>query len=472
MKAALFTECGKNYGYGHLYRCLALADAFVRRGVETEFIVNGEVPVNVGSHPVMIKNWTEDRVFVEQKSDECDFIVIDSYRAEINIYETASRNAVCIFLDDFNRLVYPEGIVVNGAVSSEMMDYADNPLIKYLLGPKYAMLRSEFGNLDPKSIKDNIKNILVTFGGTDAAALGNEVVSKIRYILPDAVIHLICNGKEQFVQDNKTIIYHNRTAKNMVELMTLCDIAVSAAGQTLNELAVCGVPSLAFKIADNQSANLKGWREAGFIRGETTLATFDNDLNALRDTEERRFRSVSGQTVIDGRGGGRIVACALKIFAHKNLTFREVGNRDIQDLFELANDPVVRDNSFNTDKILFDDHKKWFDRVIDNDSHKLFIFEVAGVFAGQIRFDKRDSELVTSISIQHNFRGLGLGVIMLTYALDRIRNINFIDRSITAYIKEGNEASLSVFLNAGYKILSVENGIIKTGFNPYRDKNC
>jgi RimJ/RimL family protein N-acetyltransferase len=49
----------------------------------------------------------------------------------------------------------------------------------------------------------------------------------------------------------------------MAELMTASDIAVSAAGQTLFELARCGVPTIAVGVAENQRHNLEGFTDAG-----------------------------------------------------------------------------------------------------------------------------------------------------------------------------------------------------------------
>ena len=43
------------------------------------------------------------------------------------------------------------------------------------------------------------------------------------------------------------------------------DLAVSAAGQTLYELAQMGVPTIAIQVADNQKDNIEGWLKAGFI---------------------------------------------------------------------------------------------------------------------------------------------------------------------------------------------------------------
>ena len=43
------------------------------------------------------------------------------------------------------------------------------------------------------------------------------------------------------------------------------DLAISASGQTLYELACIGVPTIAIGIIDNQKNNIKNWINQGFI---------------------------------------------------------------------------------------------------------------------------------------------------------------------------------------------------------------
>lgn len=50
-----------------------------------------------------------------------DIIVIDSYLAGKGLYtEIRQRVKVAAYLDDFNRLEYPEGIIINGTVGAEL----------------------------------------------------------------------------------------------------------------------------------------------------------------------------------------------------------------------------------------------------------------------------------------------------------------------------------------------------------------
>ena len=65
--------------------------------------------------------------------------------------------------------------------------------------------------------------------------------------------------------DSTTELIYSPTAEEMKNVMINSDIAVSAAGQTLGELARVGVPAIAIGIADNQINNVRGWSNVGCI---------------------------------------------------------------------------------------------------------------------------------------------------------------------------------------------------------------
>ncbi len=49
MKVIVFTEGGRNYGYGHVSRCKALCEAFIETGVTPDLIINGDEDDNTSA---------------------------------------------------------------------------------------------------------------------------------------------------------------------------------------------------------------------------------------------------------------------------------------------------------------------------------------------------------------------------------------------------------------------------------------
>ena len=45
---------------------------------------------------------------------------------------------------------------------------------------------------------------------------------------------------------------------------------------------------------------------------------------------------------------------------------REALQLDVELLYKWANDPIVRQNSFQTEEIPHDTHREWFDRMMEN----------------------------------------------------------------------------------------------------------
>lgn len=121
---------------------------------------------------------------------------------------------------------------------------------------------------------------------------------------------------------------------------------------------------------------------------------------------------------------------------------------DMEAIFALSNEDVVRQQSINSSPIQWDDHQKWFSEKITDVSCEFYLVETGeGHFVGQVRIEARD-ENVISISISKEFRGKRLAATILEKASSMS---NF--QPITAYIKKDNQASLKSFEHAGYTCL-------------------
>ena len=123
---------------------------------------------------------------------------------------------------------------------------------------------------------------------------------------------------------------------------------------------------------------------------------------------------------------------------------RKAQKKDCLQLFTLSNDPLVRKNSFSSNEIEFDDHKKWFDSILESKDSCIFVAEISDILIGQIRYDKKLDMALISFAVSRAFRGLGLGCRMIESTLIPAGKELGV-KKIRAMVKESNPASIHTF---------------------------
>jgi spore coat polysaccharide biosynthesis predicted glycosyltransferase SpsG len=305
MHVLILTEGGMNIGFGHLSRCCAIYEAFQTKGISSEFILNGDKTVKVllKEKKYRIFNWLKEQKRLFSFLEDTDTVILDSYLAESKFYQRISETVeIPVYIDDYKRMDYPSGIVVNGNIYANAFKYAERKDTTYLLGTKYIPLRKEFWNIAEYNrylINKEIRNILITFGGRGYSALAYRLINYL---------------KDKF-KFSFTVIDTEKSmvgADKMFGSMLSADICISGGGQTLYELARVGVPTVGICFADNQRLNLEGWREKNFIEyigwhnDKNLLKKAASAINKLIPYRQRIRHSKIGRKYVDGRGAERI----------------------------------------------------------------------------------------------------------------------------------------------------------------------
>lgn len=335
MKILILTEGGEMIGFGHITRCVALSEALEERGIITELIANGD---NSILDFIKYKNfqrfdWIKNKEKLFHNIAKSDFVVIDSYLAEKSIYDKISEvtDGKILMIDDYNRIDYPKGIVVNPSTYGDKLDYLRKSDAVYLLGKDYIIFRKEFWNVPEKKISKKVKNVLITFGGRDNYDLANKIANFLKEKF-DIKIYIVN------VKNNKL------TSKEMLNLMLESDVCVSGGGQTTYELARVGVPTIGICFAENQLGNLTSWEQIGILKNvgwfndEKLFPTIGKIFNDL-GYESRLKMSKTGKEYFDGQGSKRIAEEIVKIAVNtKLLTLKRDKNKDIEGLKRKYND--------------------------------------------------------------------------------------------------------------------------------------
>ena len=466
MKIIIVTEGSRKIGFGHITRCMSLYQAFREKNLPVQFIVNGDTTIKhlLENTDHLIFNWLEDSLKFFELLDKSDMVIVDSYLAPKSFYEKISESvAFASYIDDNKRIDYPKGTVVNGSVLAENMGYPSLDEVQYLLGSCYIPLRHEFWNVPEKKTKTALESIMVTFGGDDLRNLTPNILKMLNKEHPHVNKKVVIGrGFEKIseiedLKDNQTELIYYPDAGGMLQTMMESDVAISAGGQTLYELARVGVPTIAVGVAYNQINNVNNWQKVGFIEfagfwdNENLCRLINEKIKLLEDKNLRFDKSKTGKMSVDGQGAIKIVKHCLNKYHAEKIKLRAANFRDIRDIYNLSNEDEVRSNSFNRTKIKFENHEKWFKCKIEDPDTIFLVVESENNFVGQVRFELEGNDATVSISISNKFRDLGLGITILEKSIKYLKlNVPKI-KVINAYIKENNKKSLRLFEKMDFK---------------------
>ena len=343
------TDASSKIGIGHLMRCLALAQALARKGLNVIFISGKEdlsashILLQYGFSPHLIENNIEQERDAELTCEiaaryQSRLIVIDHYKLQ-ELFRTRvkSRGFYLLVIDDIadqDRITADLILNQNFGAESLLSRYKEiTPLANdYLLGECYVMFREEILN-QGKNIRISREhhlqqlignkrnpNILVTFGGSDPLGLTPQTISILKEI-PSSLYHRILivlganapiftkEAAQKEIQDLPSAeVFIN---PKISELMGEADIAITAGGSTIYELAFLGVAPVIIRVAENQNRVCQN-----FARKGSAIVLFDpKDMKTLKKSILHLLSNVAliseyartNMKLIDGKGVDRVV---------------------------------------------------------------------------------------------------------------------------------------------------------------------
>ena len=436
-KLVIRTEANAQIGFGHYMRCRALAEAWTR-----EVFFAGAVPHSSKAiqSPIGSRADAEElSQYAEEVGAEC--VVLDGYQFD-DEYQRHIKQRLLV-LDDYGHAKhFHADLVLNQNLGMTAELYPDAG--KLLLGSRFVLLRSEFfpWRKASRAIPVEAKNILITMGGSDP---GN-VTLQIMLALDVAATVVVGPANPHLKILEKAKGPHTLVVNppNLPELMTQADFAFCAGGTTCWELAYLGVPFMVSVLAENQRNNAEQLVANGIAEkfDPTRIAQL------LSDPKRRSEMSEKGRALIDGEGATRV---AMQL-AGERIRLRPARTEDCRLLWDWANEPEARASSFSSEAIPWEDHQKWFARKLQDAECAIYIaVDEEEKFVGQIRFDG-DS---ISVSLDKNFRGQGLGVILIQQGVRKIfKERNF--ATVHAWVKPANAASIKAFETCGFNRAGTE----------------
>lgn len=334
-------DVSPSVGTGHLRRCLTLAQELKEHAAEVFFACRLE-SFNIEKYVAHIAagweeyNWSltpeEDARKVVQscRKYNIDSLIIDHYRADETYQKSLYASGVkWLQFDGAARYPFWADWILNispAASASKYESLKQRKETRLLLGPRYAPLRREFRKYNnaghPKS--GEVRTILLTFGGGDdrgATIFCLKAIQSLK-INVEKMVLLSSNNpkKEEIIKwcgENRANIKIIVDAEETVPYMASADLAITAGGMTVFELAALGVPAIILQIADNQTPITRAWQQQGYgvdmghldqLRREDLQREM---MSLVQDNVRRTAMSSAGKSMVDSLGAGRVARVLL-----------------------------------------------------------------------------------------------------------------------------------------------------------------
>ena len=363
-KILLRVDASREIGTGHVMRCLAMANEAKQRDWECIFVLRDpedEIVEYISSFDHRVKklisadnkkiicnatthgNWLP--VSQMQDANETvdiihdlkpDWIIVDHYALDPRWFSIVGKtNAKILVIDDLGdrELICDVLLDQNLGASAEKYDGKLPINCQLLLGPTFALLRSEFKDWRERSLENRldryVENILITMGGVDVDNHTLQIlkeISKSEYAMKCAFTVVAgrsyphTNSLNVFLQASKLNVSVLSNVKNMAEIMSKSDLCIGASGSTSWERCCLALPTISLAIADNQI-------EIAEQLSKRNVAIYSNISNLLRNFEKffdlsgkelQRALIANSRQICDGLGTLRVLDVLEKRFENRN----------------------------------------------------------------------------------------------------------------------------------------------------------
>lgn len=335
-------DSNKQIASGHIMRCISIAQAFKDAGEDVTFLIADENPIQMLER-ARIRYYTLHSVW-NQLMGEVDvmksllqsydkpLLIIDTYQVSKGYVEALLPYARICYLGSKPEYLGNLQALVNYSTDIDYEFYSSNygSTTKLLLGAAYAPLRKEFLDVQHKESLDGRCRLLLTTGNTDQRQHVEKIICAIAAspLFQQLEINVVVGGmfdnKEKLhsLYDNVENVHLHENVKSMSSLMGESDLAVSANGTTVYELAAARVPAITFSMVEEQIKSARKLNELGVVDycGEIyqdERQCIDSILKKIEkyvsSPEERKALTTKANSIVDGRGCERIANILLKL---------------------------------------------------------------------------------------------------------------------------------------------------------------
>jgi spore coat polysaccharide biosynthesis predicted glycosyltransferase SpsG len=247
-------------------------------------------------------------------SSGADFAVVDSYIPDAGFYKRLAERARFIAIDD----LHDRGVerfalvVVNYGIGArrDFYDYADNVNCEFLIGPRYALIRAEYWDLE----SHDEDYVIFVPGAADVLGVSATMAEWWSCDLGPLVIALGAlvsdetRGEVARKISGKANVRALRAPENFASLLAGAKFVISSASVTAYEALAMGKRVAVFSAADNQRGlgEILSGMGAAYDLGDWSGVRLESIIEAARFQPD--YDSLRG--LVNKRGA---IACSREI---------------------------------------------------------------------------------------------------------------------------------------------------------------
>ncbi len=353
MKHKIFirVDSSTNIGTGHVIRCLALAKLLKERflvsficrnltGNICNYIENNGFKVFLisGNYETSrdVNDDSESTMkILEKNGGESNLLIIDHYGLgkdwESKIHPLVNKIVV---IDDLANREHCSDLLIDQNLYENMEKRYENLVSKNcvkLLGPQYALLRTEFKMAKKRNLKqkNSLNSILISFGGSDPSNETEKVLKAIQFLdLKEILINVIAG----FSNPNKISLknlcskipntFYYDQVDDISQFMIEADLAIGGGGSTMWERCCLGLPAIVSILAENQRLASETLANKGCIinLGIAKLLSYKDYVDAIKkiDSKTLSMMSKNCMSLVDGEGTTRVANEIFSLLEKKN----------------------------------------------------------------------------------------------------------------------------------------------------------
>lgn len=225
-----------------------------------------------------------------------------------------------ISFEDFKDYPCASDIVIIPYLGAEGIKLHNKHTCKYLLGPKYFILRDEFLKIKQVAIRKKVESILITMGGSDPKGITMKVLKALDSTDIEVKLNVVIGKFSQISKNNVKKVLRNYKGKNSIakdlnniaQIMSESDIAIINSGLTKYEISATGLPGIVISNNEKQCKTMNEFAKCGSVihLGEVNAVQTHQITYAVRtlinNYNKRKQMSDIGKSLIDGKAMDRI----------------------------------------------------------------------------------------------------------------------------------------------------------------------